>query len=171
MFSQTPPSIQMNMYMWSYGFLVSYVAPCQKELFSSAQLSSNVFHVMYTQSAAALMERASHNMQTPTAQCRFHIMGGECNYLLRVSRDSQKRLELVPDEQWKSLAMMAWTEEAIQGMLSSAEGVLRETAHRLRVPVTVSGCPVCSLPRHSARPRIASALTGPVTACMTGQSV
>ncbi|CAL5220580.1 g2618 [Coccomyxa viridis] len=68
---------------------------------------------------------------------RFHIMGGECNYLLRVSRDSAKRLEFVPDEQWKSRAMMAWSEEAIQGMLSSAESVLRETAHRLRLPVMI----------------------------------
>ena len=67
-------------------------------------------------------------------------MGGECNYLLRVSRDSAKRLEFVPDEQWKSRAMMAWSEEAIQGMLSSAESVLRETAHRLRLPITVRGC-------------------------------
>ena len=72
-------------------------------------------------------------------------MGGECNYLLRVSRDSEKRLEFVPDEQWKGQAMMAWSEEAIQSMLSSAESVLRETAHRLRLPVTVQKPPVCPL--------------------------
>ena len=78
-------------------------------------------------------------------------MGGECNYLLRVSRDSAKRLEFVPDEQWKSRAMMAWSEEAIQGMLSSAESVLRETAHRLRLPITVRSCPVNLVPQYSLR--------------------
>jgi hypothetical protein len=68
---------------------------------------------------------------------RFHIMGGECNYLLRVTADASKRLEFVPEEQWKSAAMMSWSEEAIQSMLSSAEAVLKETAHRLRLPITV----------------------------------
>ena len=84
-------------------------------------------------------------------------MGGECNYLLRVSRDSAKRLEFVPDEQWKSRAMMAWSEEAIQGMLSSAESVLRETAHRLRLPVMVRGC-LWSLPKTTAQLHTASAV-------------
>ena len=97
-------------------------------------------------------------------------MGGECNYLLRVSRDAAKRLEFVPDEQWKSRAMMAWSEEAIQGMLSSAEGVLKETAHRLRLPVTVRGCPVCRL-WDDARLRVDGALSGPVAGCITGQSM
>ncbi|CAK0783513.1 hypothetical protein CVIRNUC_006712 [Coccomyxa viridis] len=68
---------------------------------------------------------------------RFHIMGGECNYLLRVSRGAERRLEFVPDEEWKSAAMMSWSEEAIQAMLTSAEAVLRDTASRLRLPVTV----------------------------------
>lgn len=70
-------------------------------------------------------------------------MGGECNYLLRVTRDAEKRLEFVPDEHWKSRAMMSWSEEAIQSMLTSAEGVLKETAHRLRLPITV-----CALSRY-----------------------
>ena len=69
--------------------------------------------------------------------CRFHIMGGECNYLLRVSRGAERRLEFVPDEEWKSAAMMSWSEEAIQGMLTSAEAVLRDTASRLRLPIMV----------------------------------
>ena len=70
-------------------------------------------------------------------RCRFHIMGGECNYLLRVSRGAERRLKFVPDEEWKSAAMMSWSEEAIQAMLTSAEAVLRDTASRLRLPVTV----------------------------------
>lgn len=92
--------------------------------------------------------------QDPTLRthclCRFHIMGGECNYLLRVTRDAEKRLEFVPDEQWKSAAMMSWSEEAIQGMLSSAEAVLKETAQRLRLPIAVcpQAFPILATERH-----------------------
>ncbi len=37
-------------------------------------------------------------------------MGGECNYLLRVTPDS-KRLEFVPDDEWKTPIMKGWQEE------------------------------------------------------------
>ena len=45
---------------------------------------------------------------------RFHIMGGECNYLLRV-RNEDKRLEFVPDEKWKLPCMLSWREEVRSG--------------------------------------------------------
>ncbi|BDA49790.1 IMP-specific 5'-nucleotidase 1 [Coccomyxa sp. Obi] len=67
---------------------------------------------------------------------RFHIMGGECNYVLRVARPDM-RLQFVPDEDWKSPAMMSWAADDIARLLSDAERVLTETAHRLRLPVTV----------------------------------
>jgi hypothetical protein len=64
-------------------------------------------------------------------------MGGECNYVLRVARPSM-RLEFVPDDSWKSAAMMSWADADIARLLSDAERVLAETAHRLRLPVQVS---------------------------------
>lgn len=64
-------------------------------------------------------------------------MGGECNYVLRVARPSM-RLEFVPDEDWKSTAMMSWADAEIARLLTDAERVLAETAHRLRLPVQVS---------------------------------
>jgi IMP and pyridine-specific 5'-nucleotidase len=67
---------------------------------------------------------------------RFHIMGGECNYLLRVA-GPDRRLEFVPDEEWKSPYMMSWTEEDINELLQDAETLLLEGASRLRLPVTV----------------------------------
>ena len=112
-----------------------------------------------TQHAESLVSVKSYHMQRRGCCCRFHIMGGECNYLLRVSRDSEKRLEFVPDEQWKSQAMMAWSEEAIQSMLSSAESVLRETAHRLRLPVTVRSSPL-RLSRTTHAPQRCQCKTG-----------
>jgi IMP and pyridine-specific 5'-nucleotidase len=37
-------------------------------------------------------------------------MGGECNYLLRVTPDT-KRLEFVPDDEWMTPVMKSWEEE------------------------------------------------------------
>ena len=82
----------------------------------------------------ACMAGGTHLPQVTVAMRRFHIMGGECNYLLRVTPDASKRLEFVPEEQWKGAAMMSWSEEAIQSMLTSAEAVLR-------TPPTASGSP------------------------------
>ena len=70
----------------------------------------------------------------------FHIMGGECNYLLRVNRQpgSGKRvLEFVPDEHWKSRYMMTWRQEDIDELLTKAESMLLDGAARLRLPVEV----------------------------------
>jgi hypothetical protein len=39
-------------------------------------------------------------------------MGGECNYLLRVSPDT-KELEFVPHEEWATPEMQSWDEEDI----------------------------------------------------------
>ncbi|KAL3138405.1 hypothetical protein ABBQ32_006201 [Trebouxia sp. C0010 RCD-2024] len=65
---------------------------------------------------------------------RFHIMGGECNYLLRVSPTS-KELEFVPDQEWKTPCMQAWQEEDIKYVLREAEKLLLDTSYQLRLPV------------------------------------
>ena len=44
---------------------------------------------------------------------RFHLMGGECNYLLRVN-PATKHLEFVSDEEWMPPEMLAWDEEDIK---------------------------------------------------------
>jgi IMP and pyridine-specific 5'-nucleotidase len=71
-------------------------------------------------------------------------MGGECNYLLRVApaapgapRSAPRRLEFVPDAEWKSAEMMAWTDAAIAKLLDDAQRILVDGAARLRVPVCV----------------------------------
>lgn len=71
---------------------------------------------------------------------RFHIMGGECNYLLRVLRKAdtgERILEFVPDETWKSRYMMSWRQEDIDELLTKAESMLLDGAARLRLPVEV----------------------------------
>jgi len=71
---------------------------------------------------------------------RFHIMGGECNYLLRIKAagpTANRRLEFVPDEEWKSPYMMSWEEEDIENLLTNAESMLLDGAARLRMPVNV----------------------------------
>ncbi len=65
-------------------------------------------------------------------------MGGECNYLLRVAAGADRRLELVPDREWKSAPMLAWREDDIAALLDAAERTLVDSAAHLRLPVQVS---------------------------------
>lgn len=71
---------------------------------------------------------------------RFHIVGGECNYLLQCSAWPECALRFVPEAEWKSAFMLSWPEEVIQDLLSDAISVLLETAYRLRLPVKVGAC-------------------------------
>lgn len=66
----------------------------------------------------------------------FHVMGGECNYLLGVNPHTYK-LEFVSDELWKSSDMLAWGESDVKELLDSAERSLKSAAARLRVPVEI----------------------------------
>ena len=72
--------------------------------------------------------------QIPNARARFHIMGGQCSYLLRVEGPA-KALRFVPDGEWKTPAMAAWSGADIAALLRQAEAILLETAARLRLPV------------------------------------
>ena len=62
-------------------------------------------------------------------------MGGECNYLLRVS--NKYRLEFVSKGDWMSDLMLCWTLEDIRLLLDEAEAILTNTARHLRLPVEV----------------------------------
>lgn len=63
------------------------------------------------------------------------MMGGECNYLLRVGPAPQRRLEFVPDGLWKSDYMMGWRQSDIDAVLDEAGSLLQSTAAHLRLPV------------------------------------
>ena len=67
---------------------------------------------------------------------RFHLMGGECNFLLRVN-PATYRLEFVPDEEWQTPEMRAWRDDDVRATLDEAERLLREGAARLMLPVHV----------------------------------
>ncbi|KAG2425106.1 hypothetical protein HXX76_014015 [Chlamydomonas incerta] len=73
---------------------------------------------------------------SPEVTSRFHIMGGECNYLLRV-RPDDKRLEFVPDNEWKTATMQSWREDDIVALLDEGEAMLQEGAKRLNLAVNV----------------------------------
>lgn len=68
---------------------------------------------------------------------RFHIVGGECNYLLRVGPSPDRRLQFVEDEEWKSPYMMSWTDDDVKIVLDNAQALLVSTAAHLRLPVDV----------------------------------
>ncbi len=63
-------------------------------------------------------------------------MGGQCSYLLRAEGPA-KALRFVPDAEWKTPVMAAWSPADIAALLQQAEALLLETAARLRLPVQV----------------------------------
>ena len=72
----------------------------------------------------------------PSVVNRFHILGGECNYLVRVIPETY-RLEFVHDDEWKNEEMLSWSESDITELLDSAEALIRSAASRLRLPVKI----------------------------------
>jgi IMP and pyridine-specific 5'-nucleotidase len=67
---------------------------------------------------------------------RFHLMGGECNYLCEVD-PATYRLRFVPDEAWQTPEMRAWREPDVAALLDDAQRLLLEGAARLALPVTL----------------------------------
>ncbi|KAG0602812.1 hypothetical protein M758_10G043100 [Ceratodon purpureus] len=84
---------------------------------------------------AGLLEAFKELQLPPHIRRLFHVMGGECNYLLHVN--SEYRLEFVPDELWKSPDMLAWGEDEVKELLDNAERSLKSAAARLRVPIDI----------------------------------
>ena len=98
---------------------------------------------------AGLLEAFKDLRLSPTITKLFHVMGGECNYLLRVNE--QYRLEFVADQLWKSPDMLDWAESDVQKLLNDAECSLRHAATRLRVPIEIVRKPraVGAVPKES----------------------
>ena len=66
---------------------------------------------------------------------RFYVMGGECNYLLKI--DENYKMFFIPRTEWASCGMM-WDDQEIQVLLDKAQSVLLETASKLDVDVHVT---------------------------------
>ncbi|KAH9327287.1 hypothetical protein KI387_007465, partial [Taxus chinensis] len=71
----------------------------------------------------------------PSVTRFFHVMGGECNYLLRVN--DNYHLEFVEDKLWKSEDMLRWKEKDIQKLLDDAQCALKSASARLHLPVEI----------------------------------
>lgn len=84
---------------------------------------------------AGLLEGFKDLGLPPSITKFFHVMGGECNYLLRV--DNNYHLEFVEDKLWKSEDMFLWKEQDIQKLLDDAECALRSASARLHLPVEI----------------------------------
>ena len=80
---------------------------------------------------------------TAQAGCRFLVMGGECNLLLRCT--PEYGLEFVPNERWKSSYMLSWSQHDVDATLDAAQQILLETAAHLSLPVTVGWHPAAPL--------------------------
>ena len=87
----------------------------------------------FEQRVAGLLDAFRFLRLPDSVTSRFHIMGGECNYLLRLS--CERRLEFVPEAEWKSDLMLGWAETEVQAALDEASAALVATAKHLRLPV------------------------------------
>jgi len=73
-----------------------------------------------------------------TFRKHFMVMGGEANYLHRLSmQDGRLRLAVVPGEQWKNGRGVRWSLSGIRFLLDTAESVLLERAEALGLVVQV----------------------------------
>lgn len=80
-----------------------------------------------------------------TLLTRFHVMGGQCNYLYRVAAsweqaaDKGPRVHLVevPHEEWKDFRGVRWDHSQVQKLLDTAENSLRTTSADLDLDVLV----------------------------------
>ncbi|GBG71702.1 hypothetical protein CBR_g9114 [Chara braunii] len=84
---------------------------------------------------AGLLEAFQELQLPPRVTSLFYVMGGECNYLLRVGKDYH--LEFVPDYLWKPAEMQNWKEEDIEALLGQAESALEAAAARLKLDVGI----------------------------------
>lgn len=80
----------------------------------------------------------------PAILKRFHLMGGECNYLLEpvvhLSPDGLTptiSLQSVPDDEWKDGRGVRWDHHQVQELLDCAEACLKKTAELLNLDVLV----------------------------------
>ena len=89
--------------------------------------------VRYEQRLGALLDAFRDRGLAPDVAARFHVVGGECNYLLQL--DANLRLVFVPPEQWQLPEMLAWTQADIDGLLDTAQACLLAEAEALRLPV------------------------------------
>eukprot|EP00239_Pterosperma_sp_CCMP1384_P011567 CAMPEP_0197863058 /NCGR_PEP_ID=MMETSP1438-20131217/40237_1 /TAXON_ID=1461541 /ORGANISM="Pterosperma sp., Strain CCMP1384" /LENGTH=408 /DNA_ID=CAMNT_0043480803 /DNA_START=334 /DNA_END=1557 /DNA_ORIENTATION=+ len=85
----------------------------------------------YEQRLAGLLAQFKAQKLPPHLCSRFHIMGGECNYLLRIREDY--RLEFVDDDLWVT-PKLHFKEEDVEQLLNDGQRVLVDACNRLRVP-------------------------------------
>lgn len=74
----------------------------------------------------------------------FHVVGGQCNYMLRavVRREADGLsphvcLQEVPDEDWKDFRGVRWDHGEVSKLLDTAQHVLQETSRDLNLDVTI----------------------------------
>ncbi|KAF9872203.1 hypothetical protein CkaCkLH20_10295 [Colletotrichum karsti] len=74
---------------------------------------------------------------TPTQKESIVIMGGEANYLFEYAPDSPHLLARVPQEQWLTPEMAAWSDADISALLDVAEAALLDCVKTLNLPATL----------------------------------
>lgn len=102
--------------------------------------------------------QASGNGLTEAQRRNLVVIGGECNFLLRVEPDDAAvdrtmTLKFVPRDDWALNEMKDWRQEDIQELLSVADSALRECIENMNLPAKVVRKPwaVGIIPDQNAR--------------------
>lgn len=93
----------------------------------------------YEQRVQGLLDYMKAELK-PEAMRNFFVLGGECNFLLRCSREG--RLLAVPEEEWQPeelgrLRPGSWPLKQTQKLLDVAERTMRESIKELRLRATL----------------------------------
>jgi IMP and pyridine-specific 5'-nucleotidase len=83
-----------------------------------------------------LLDQFKKQKLPPNVTKYFHVMGGECNYLLKIN--DEYCLEFVPNEQWATIEQYGWREgKDLQAFLDRAEVFLNRYSQYLGIDVEV----------------------------------
>eukprot|EP00123_Amoebidium_parasiticum_P013581 comp22041_c3_seq1/m.32012 comp22041_c3_seq1/g.32012 ORF comp22041_c3_seq1/g.32012 comp22041_c3_seq1/m.32012 type:complete len:499 (-) comp22041_c3_seq1:163-1659(-) len=89
----------------------------------------------YEERLGGLLNRFRRTSSGPDEITRFHVVGGQCNYLYDTSLDAY--LMEVPAERCDTNTMLQWTPDIVDLLLTCAEKSLSDAVRRLELPVRV----------------------------------
>ncbi|KAJ2898684.1 IMP 5'-nucleotidase [Coemansia aciculifera] len=86
---------------------------------------------------------------------RFFVLGGECNFLFKCTKESTTRfaLQYISDADYSSSALRSWTDAQVQQLLDVAEAELRDCVGRMAIGADILRKPraVGMVPRRPAQ--------------------
>jgi len=90
----------------------------------------------YEQRLSGLLDGFKQRKLHETVLKRFHVLGGECNFLFGCTANAE--LQEIPEEEFFTKEMKEWTPDAVKALLDTAHNTLTERVTSLHLDATVS---------------------------------